>query len=99
MKKRTKRWIGAIALGFGALGAAGAVFMRRGKSRAERKRERALAGVWARPGMSVTFRAELMPGRDASERTFRVEELLPSGRVTLEGTGGEHAETEFERVR
>jgi hypothetical protein len=41
----------------------------------------------------------LMPGRDPSERAFRIAELLPSGRVTLEGKGGEHAETEFERVR
>ena len=88
-----------MALAFGAVGAAGAVFMRKGKSRRELKREKAVASLWARPGMSVTFRAELKPGRDASERTFRVEELLPSGRVTLEGTGGEHAETEFERVR
>ena len=54
---------------------------------------------WARPGMSVTFRAELMPGREHAERTFRVAELLPSGRVLLEGTGGEHAENEFEPAR
>ena len=54
---------------------------------------------WARPGMSVTFRAELMPGREHAERTHRVAELLPSGRVRLEGTGGEHAETEFEAAR
>ena len=56
-------------------------------------------GGWARPGMSVTFRAELMPGRDPAERTFRVAELLPSGRVRLEGAGGEHAENEFESAR
>lgn len=54
---------------------------------------------WARPGMSVTFRAELMPSRETSERTFRVAELLPSGRVLLEGAAGEHAENEFEAVR
>ena len=54
---------------------------------------------WARPGMRVTFRAELMPGRDRAERTFRVAELLPSGRVRLEGTGTEHAENEFEAAR
>jgi hypothetical protein len=45
--------------------------------------------------MLVTFRAELMPGRDREERTFRVKELLPSGRVTLDGAIGEHAEREF----
>jgi hypothetical protein len=49
--------------------------------------------------MSVTFRAELMPGRDRDARTFRVAELLPSGRVTLEGFAGEHTETEFEAAR
>ena len=54
---------------------------------------------WARPGMSVTFRGELMPGRDRQERTFRVAELLPSGRVLLEGVAGEHTENEFEHAR
>jgi hypothetical protein len=49
--------------------------------------------------MIVTFRAELMPGRDASERTFHVKELLPSDRVLLDGVAGEHAKGEFERVR
>ncbi len=57
------------------------------------------AGLWARPGMSVTFRAELMPGRDASERTFRVSEVLPSRRVTLKGFAGEHVASEFEPLR
>jgi hypothetical protein len=49
--------------------------------------------------MSVTFRAELMPGRDRHERTFRVKELLPSGRVSLQGVDGEHVEKEFEPVQ
>ena len=48
--------------------------------------------------MMVTFRAELMPGRESDDRTFRVKELLPSGRVSLHGVDGEHAEKEFERV-
>ncbi len=52
-----------------------------------------------RPGMLVTFRAELMPGRDRHERTFRVKELLSSGRVSLHGVDGEHAEKEFEPVQ
>lgn len=55
--------------------------------------------TWARPGMLVTFRAELMPGRDRDERTFRVKELLWSGRVSLHGVDGEHAEKEFEPVQ
>jgi hypothetical protein len=49
--------------------------------------------------MSVVFRAELMPGRETSERTFRVKELLPSGRVVLEDFAGEHTEKEFEEIR
>ena len=49
--------------------------------------------------MNVTFRAELMPGRDRDERTFRVKELLPSGRVSLHGVDGEHTETEFEHIQ
>jgi hypothetical protein len=97
MKRRTKRWLGAAALALGAAGTAAAVFMRKGKSKM--KRRQSIENVWARPGMSLVFRAELMPGRDGSERTFRVIELLPSGRVMLEGKAGEHAEREFERVR
>jgi hypothetical protein len=57
------------------------------------------AGVWARPGMCVTFRAELMPGRDAAERSFRVSEVLPSRRVLLKGFASEHAASEFEPLR
>lgn len=97
MKKRTKRWLGVAALALGALGTAGAMFMKRRNSSSSHRKE--AVNVWARPGMRVTFRAELMPGRDASERNFLVEEILPSGRVTLEGKAGEHAETEFERLR
>ena len=48
--------------------------------------------------MLVTFRAELMPGRERHERTFRVKELLSSGRVSLHDVDGEHAEKEFEPV-
>ena len=61
------------------------------------KRRRALVDdAWARPGMAVTFRAELMPGRDSDERTFRVTDLLPSGRVLLDRVAGEHTQKEFE---
>jgi hypothetical protein len=49
--------------------------------------------------MSVTFRGELMPGRQRAERTFHVTELLPSGRVRLDGVAGEHTESEFEQPR
>jgi len=55
--------------------------------------------VWARPGMQVTFRAELMPGRERDQRTFLVKELLSRGRVSLHGANGEHAEKEFEPIQ
>src|SRR5438067_7082124 len=101
MKKATKRLLGGIALSAGALGAIGAVLMRNNTgSRRQRRREKSrVADMWARPGMKVVFRAELMPGREASERTFRVTELLRSGRVLLHGAVGEHTQTEFEPGR
>jgi hypothetical protein len=46
--------------------------------------------------MRLTFRAELMPGRDRAERTFTVARVLASGRVELAGLRGEHTPTEFE---
>jgi hypothetical protein len=94
MKKRTKWLIGIIAIAAGGLGAAGA-YMKRRKMQAPRR----VGDVWARPGMPVTFRAELMPGRERHERTFRVKELLSSGRVSLHGVDGEHAEKEFEPIQ
>ena len=97
MKKGTKRLLGGLALAAGALGAVGAVIARNNTS--GRKSGGRSLNIWARPGMSVIFRAELMPGRDGSERTFRVKTLLPSGRVLLEDFAGEHAEKEFERIR
>ena len=82
-----------MAIAAGAVGAAGAYFKRR-----KMQEPKQASDVWARPGMLVTFRAELMPGRDRRERTFRVKELLASGRVSLQGADGEHAEKEFEPV-
>ena len=97
MNKSTKRLLGGLALTAAGLGAIGAVIMNK-NGRLGRRRKRS-EDLWARPGMKVTFRAELMPGRDGSERTFHVTDLLPSGRVLLDGVSGEHAQTEFERVR
>ena len=104
-EKRGRRWLGALA-GFAGLtaGAVGAALLLRRRGAAEKGRSiypeynRRAGDRWARPGMDVTFRAELMPGRGRSERTFRVASLLPSGRVTLEGFTGDHSETEFESV-
>ena len=100
MKKSAKRWLGGLALAGGAVGAIGAVMMKKNSARVDRRRERSKsADAWARPGMKVVFRAELMPGRDGSERTFHVTSLLPSGRVLLDGVTGEHAEKEFQPSR
>ena len=104
MKKRRRLWWGALAglAGLTAVGAA-ALARRRGSVRGKKslypEYNREAADRWARPGMSVTFRAELMPGRGRSERTYRVAEVLSNHRVTLEGFAGEHTETEFERPR
>lgn len=56
------------------------------------------SSVWARPGMAVTFRAELMPGKTSEERTFRIKEVFSNGRVLLHNFVGEHRESEFETV-
>ncbi|HXC71089.1 MAG TPA: hypothetical protein VN644_13990 [Pyrinomonadaceae bacterium] len=94
MRKRTRWLLGGFAVGAGAVSA----FLPLLKKRKVEPRKR-VGGVWARPGMPVTFRAELMPGRDRRQRTFVVEELLPSGRVSLQGVDGEHVEKEFEPVQ
>jgi len=100
MKKGTKRLLGGLALAAGALGALGAYLTKKKNVATSKKRSAVQRGdVWARPGMSVTFRAELMPGRNRDERTFKVTQLLPSGRVLLDRAAGEHAENEFERAR
>ncbi len=54
--------------------------------------------VWARPEMPVTFRAEIMPGREREERTFRVKQVARNGRVILHDFPGEYRETAFEAV-
>lgn len=100
MRKGTKRVLGRVALAAGAVGAAGA-FLRKKKKPVNTKQSKDAdnaASVWARPGMVVTFRAELMPGRNREERTARVKELLPSGRVLLHEVAGEHAQKEFDPV-
>lgn len=88
-----------MALAAGALSAIGAVMMKKNKSRGARRKRGETPDTWARPGMEVVFRAEVMPGRHTSERTFHVTNLLPSGRVLLDGVAGEHTETEFQPIR
>lgn len=103
MKKSAKRLMSALALVTGAVGTT--LLLRRKKRMTQQQRStndrdgRERADRWARPGMSVTFRAELMPGRSRAERTFRIARVLPSHRVTLEGVAGEHTESEFEPLQ
>ena len=100
MKKETKRLLGSLAIIAGALGATTALLKKKSAMKPiPHKAEGNPGDVWARPGMVVTFRAELMPGREREERTFRVTKLLPSGRVLLDGVAGEHAEKEFNPIR
>ena len=54
--------------------------------------------VWARPEMQVTFRAEIMPGKNRDERTFRISSVQPNGRVTLHGFPDEHRQGAFEPI-
>jgi hypothetical protein len=49
-------------------------------------------------GMRLTFRAEVMPGREPEQRTYTVARVLASGRVELSGLMGQHTMTEFEPV-
>jgi hypothetical protein len=93
MRKGTKRLLSSLAVAAGTLGTA-LVIRKKVKSK-----EVVSDDKWARPGMLVTFRAELRPGRDRSERTHRIKTLLPSDRVLLDGVSGEHARNEFERAR
>jgi hypothetical protein len=97
MRKGTKRMLSGLALAAGAFGVAGA-FLKKQVAAKQQRATKKPANVWARPGMTVTFRAELMPGRDREQRTARVKELLPSGRVTLHEVAGEHGQNEFDPV-
>lgn len=91
--------LGGLALAAGAFGATGAYLKKKkGKGTSNQRVAGKRASVWARPGMTLTFRAELMPGRDREARTVRVKELLPSGRVLLHEVAGEHAEKEFNPI-
>jgi hypothetical protein len=74
----------------------------RRKKRAQKERPslaRSVIAAAANAGALLTFRAELMPGRDSIERTFTVARVLASGRVELKGLAGQHAMTEFEQVQ
>jgi hypothetical protein len=63
------------------------------------KRKITKPSIWARPQMQIIFRAELMPGKNRQERTFKIEKVLSNGRVILQDFAGEHRESEFEPIR
>jgi len=46
----------------------------------------------------MTFRAEVMPGRDRLARTFQVTKVLVNGRIELAELEGQHSLAEFERT-
>jgi hypothetical protein len=48
--------------------------------------------------MEVTFRAEIMPGKNREQRTFRIEKVLRNERVVLRGFTGEHRQSSFEPI-
>lgn len=48
--------------------------------------------------MQVTFRAEIMPGIEREERTFRIKRVFPNGRVELHDFSGEYRQTAFEAI-
>ena len=50
-----------------------------------------------RAGVPLTFRAEVMPGKDRMERTFLVTRVLANGRIELAELDGQHSLAEFER--
>ena len=66
----------------------------------KRRRKRPPARIAPPPvaGASLTFRAEVMPGRDRTERTFEVRRVLNNGRVELAKMEGEHSLAEFEHI-
>jgi hypothetical protein len=45
----------------------------------------------------LTFRAEVMPGKDRRARTFQVGKVLANGRIELAELEGQHSLAEFER--
>jgi hypothetical protein len=64
----------------------------------KQKETAASTNVWARPEMSVTFKAEIMPGRTREERTFRIKSVRANGRVVLHDFTGEHRQGAFEPI-
>lgn len=66
------------------------------RKRRRAKRNKSVSGHTISVGTRLTFRAEVMPGRDAIQRTYEVSEVLSSGRVHLATLDGQHSLAEFE---
>jgi hypothetical protein len=62
------------------------------------QRKKPLPTETLKAGISVTFRAEVMPGRDKLDRTFQVTRVLANGRIELAELEGQHSLAEFERI-
>ncbi len=60
------------------------------------RRKRSANGPGPSSGTRLTFRAEVMPGRETKERTFEVTRVLANGRVELANLQGQHSIAEFE---
>lgn len=60
------------------------------------RRKRSATGLSTASGTWLTFRAEVMPGRETTERTFEVARVLANGRVELANLQGQHSIAEFE---
>lgn len=67
-------------------------------SRKQAEQRQKVVRIWARPEMFVTFRAEIMPGKDREARTYKVKQVLRNGRVTLYNFPDEHRESSFEPI-
>jgi len=48
--------------------------------------------------MKITFRAEIIPGKNYEKRTFHIEKVSKNKRVILRGFAGEHRQSSFERI-
>jgi hypothetical protein len=62
----------------------------------QRPKSKQSSGLLVTAGTLLTFRAELMPGRERSQRIFEVARVLRNGRVELASIDGEHSLAEFE---
>ena len=63
--------------------------------RKPRRQKQPLPDPTPKAGMFLTFRAEIMPGRDRLARTFQGTKVLANGRIELAKLEGQHSVAEF----